>query len=97
MLTLFNSNMDIKATLLNIILFHEEENRIMCFSFQTLIMLKSKHPSGHLGVPLEKNLPVVKFKITHSNREVLDSDMHFFVCAHLLHSVILSLYLRNAR
>lgn len=69
--------MEIKATLLKIILFHQGENRITDFSFQTLITLKSKHTSALLGVSPEKNLLVAKFEITHSDTEILDSDMLF--------------------
>jgi len=68
MLILFISNMEIKATLLNTILFHQGENRIMCFSFQTLVMLKSKHATLLLGAPLQKSFGV-KFEMPHSSRE----------------------------
>lgn len=59
-----------KATLLKIILFHQGENRVRGFAFQTLITLKSKHTSALLGVALEKNLLVAKFEVTHSGRGI---------------------------
>lgn len=54
MLILLISNMKIKDTILNMILFLQEENRIMCFSLQTLIMILSKHTRGLFEVPLGK-------------------------------------------
>lgn len=54
MLVLLISNMKIKDTLLNMILFLQEENRIMCFSLKTLIMIISKHIRILLGVLIGK-------------------------------------------
>lgn len=54
MLVLLISNMKIKDTLLNMILFLQEENKIMCFSLKTLIMIISKHIRILLGVLIGK-------------------------------------------